>query len=222
MKQIFPFEDMRGHNFMEALEGFKTKFGYWPIEIEADAATIYDLLTEVLIPPVAFVALSKLRFVKSAEPVYLAKGRNGDIFDLIADNWSTYSDHDHSASDWLGSTRMFNKSERPNFGKTISGAGGNLDRLVLTIEAFKVKFGYWPTKIEMDGGAIGTLATHHLTPLGFFLLRSKVEIDLDWTGTDFLRALGREDHALSYDKVDCWTMTLDCKENAFAWLGWDY
>ncbi len=103
--------------------------------------------------------------------------------------------------------------------KATKNGGGIMERFVLAINAFKAKFGYWPTKIEAHDGTLASLATVHLTPLGFFLLQSRVELVAS-TDAD-IRVSGEARDVLVYGDEDCWAMTQDCKHDARAWLGWD-
>lgn len=65
--------------------------------------------------------------------------------------------------------------------KTIRDQGGVLCRIIEAINGFRSKFGHWPTVLVADSGTVALLATVHLTPLGFFLLQSKLDIE---TGQD--------------------------------------
>ncbi|MDI1270496.1 MAG: hypothetical protein PSV40_15520 [Polaromonas sp.] len=88
--------------FVEALNGFKTKFGYWPEVLEAEAATIAVLATECLTPLGFFLLQSKVDVVAGVEGRILAKGRNGDIFDYGEEGWKTPDGHRQDARSWLG------------------------------------------------------------------------------------------------------------------------
>ena len=56
--------------------------------------------------------------------------------------------------------------------KATKNNGGIMERLVLPINAFKVKFGYWPIKMEAHVETIATLAARRLTLLE--LLKEKL------------------------------------------------
>lgn len=60
--------------------------------------------------------------------------------------------------------------------KTIKSPGGITVRVIEAINGFKSKHGYWPSTIAADAELVATLATQCLTPLGFFLLQSKIDI----------------------------------------------
>lgn len=45
--------------------------------------------------------------------------------------------------------------------------GGIMERFIPVINAFEVKFGYWPIRMEAHVGAIPTLPTWHPSPLEF-------------------------------------------------------
>lgn len=103
--------------------------------------------------------------------------------------------------------------------KATKSAGGIMERFILATNAFKAKFGYWPTKIEAHEGTIAALATVHLTPLGFFLLQSR--LDLEVSIEVDIRVSGQGRDALVYGDEDCFELAQGCKHDARAWLGWD-
>lgn len=79
---------------------------------------------------------------------------------------------------------------------TIKRPGGVLVRVLTTLNEFKAKHGYWPKKVELEAESLAALATYHLTPLGFFLLQSKIELSPGREGD--VVATGREGNAYSY------------------------
>lgn len=60
--------------------------------------------------------------------------------------------------------------------KAIKSPGGITVRLIEVLNGFKTKYRHWPTTLEAEAETIAFLATTSLTPLGFFLLQSKVNL----------------------------------------------
>ena len=54
--------------------------------------------------------------------------------------------------------------------------GGHLARLLDTLNGFKEKYGHWPTRMHLPAPAVEALRATHLTPLGFQLLKSKLQL----------------------------------------------
>ena len=90
------------NRFIEAMNGFKTKFGYWPTSIEAEDRTIAFLATNVLTPLGFFLVQSKVELVIGEDGKILAKGREGDTFDYGDEGYRTEVKHKHDALVWLG------------------------------------------------------------------------------------------------------------------------
>ena len=88
--------------FIEALNGFKTKFGYWPDVLEAESETIAALATHCLTPYGFFLLQSKVELRPGAEGKILAKGRGTDFFDYGEEGWQVEEGHKHDARAWLG------------------------------------------------------------------------------------------------------------------------
>jgi hypothetical protein len=86
--------------FIEAFNGFKTKFGYWPELVEAEPATISALATHCLTPLGFFLLQSKVDVVEGDRGKILAKSRRGDVFDYGDEGWQ--QEHEHDARAWLG------------------------------------------------------------------------------------------------------------------------
>ena len=61
-------------------------------------------------------------------------------------------------------------------GRTIAQGGGVLVRSLMAIGGFNVKYGKWPTGLTLGAGSISNLRHSHLTPKGYALLQSKVEV----------------------------------------------
>ncbi|NHZ44588.1 hypothetical protein [Massilia aquatica] len=87
---------------MEALNGFREKYSYWPFVLEADAGTIAVLATGCLTPLGFFLLQSKIDLVEGGEGQILAKGRDGDVFNYGEEGWQSESAHRHDAQTWLG------------------------------------------------------------------------------------------------------------------------
>jgi hypothetical protein len=100
--------------------------------------------------------------------------------------------------------------------KTILNSGGITVRFAQALEGFRAKHGYWPDVLEAHPGTIATLATYCLTPLGFFLLQSKVQVSV---GDVDLVARGRGDDKFDYGN-EGWTQD-ESSESALTWLGLD-
>ena len=98
--------------------------------------------------------------------------------------------------------------------KTIRTPGGVSVRVLEAINGFRTKYGYWPTQIEAEAGTITALATHHLTPLGFYLLQSKIEIAEGPMGQLF--AKGRDGDIFNYGE-EGWRG--EHEHDARAWIG---
>lgn len=56
--------------------------------------------------------------------------------------------------------------------------GGNLVRTLQTLDGFIATHGCWPTRLQMRPECLVDLAVHHLTPLGFYRLQSKVKLEI--------------------------------------------
>lgn len=57
--------------------------------------------------------------------------------------------------------------------------GGNLGRTLQALDGFMATYGCWPTRLQMRPECLVDLAIHHLTPLGFYRLQSKVKLELN-------------------------------------------
>jgi hypothetical protein len=100
--------------------------------------------------------------------------------------------------------------------KTIKNSGGVAVRFIEALNGFKTKYGYWPDRIEAEPETICVLATHCLTPLGFFELQSKVELARGEPGK--IVATARGDDAFDYGEEGWQT---EHGHDARAWLGLD-
>jgi hypothetical protein len=88
--------------FIEALNGFKNKYGHWPKTLEADAETIAFIATTSLTPLGFFLLQSKIDLVRGAEGKILTKGEREEVFDYGEEGWQSPCGHKHEASQWLG------------------------------------------------------------------------------------------------------------------------
>lgn len=88
--------------FIEALNGFKTKYDYWPSVLEAEAETIAFLASESLTPLGFFLLQSKVNLHIGEQGKILAKGKCGDVFDYGDEGWQSENGRKHDARQWLG------------------------------------------------------------------------------------------------------------------------
>ena len=54
--------------------------------------------------------------------------------------------------------------------------GGFLNRILITIRSFKDRHGHWPTKLRLFKDNLEALQDTDLTPLGFQILKSKLQL----------------------------------------------
>jgi hypothetical protein len=102
--------------------------------------------------------------------------------------------------------------------KTIKSPGGITVRLIETLNGFKAKYGHWPTTLEAEAETIAFLATTSLTPLGFFLLQSKVNLVMGAEGK--ILAKGAREEVFDYGE-EGWQSPDGHKHDARQWLGLD-
>ncbi len=88
--------------FIEALNGFKAKYDYWPSVLEAEAETIAFLASQSLTPLGFFLLQSKVDLHIGEQGKILAKGKCGDVFDYGDEGWQFKNGHKHDARHWLG------------------------------------------------------------------------------------------------------------------------
>lgn len=88
--------------FIEAINGFKTKYGHWPTRVEADAQTIAFLATDSLTPLGFFLLQSKVELAVGEEMKIMAKGVGDEVFDYGTEGWQSEQIHKHDARQWLG------------------------------------------------------------------------------------------------------------------------
>lgn len=106
--------------------------------------------------------------------------------------------------------------------KTIKSPGGILVRAIDALNGFHRKHGYWPSTLTADSALISFLATTSLTPLGFFLLQSKVEL-IEGVEGDVV-ATGRDGDSFSYGNEGWHDLPVRDGAAIFdarAWLGLD-
>lgn len=80
------------------------------------------------------------------------------------------------------------------------------------------KYGHWPTSLEAEGDTIAFLATTSLTPLGFFLLQSKIDLIIGEEGK--ILARGENSEVFDYGE-EGWQTPEGHKHSARQWLGID-
>lgn len=87
---------------IEALNGFRSKFGYWPSSLEMEAEAIAHVATELLTPFGFFLLQSRVQIINAHEQKVVAKGHPGDEFDYGEEGWRSDGKHEHDARAWLG------------------------------------------------------------------------------------------------------------------------
>lgn len=102
---------------------------------------------------------------------------------------------------------------------TIKTPGGITVRFIEAINGFKTKHGCWPDVIEAEPETLIALATHYLTPLGFFLLQSKVSVRPGQEGRIIARSF-QNDLAFDYGREGFLTEGKH-RHDARQWLGLD-
>jgi hypothetical protein len=102
--------------------------------------------------------------------------------------------------------------------KTILAGGGVLIRFLEALNGFKTKHGYWPDSFESDESSIALLATELVTPLGFFLIQSKVRLRVVEGGKIVTK--GRDQDSFDYGR-EVWDASSPHKHDALTWLGLD-
>ena len=101
--------------------------------------------------------------------------------------------------------------------KTVKRHGGVLVRVLTTLNEFKAKHGYWPAEIAIQPESLAALVTYHLTPLGFFLIQSKVVFKAGPEGDLVAKGKDRDTYSYSTEMGD-----FDGSANrADLWLGLD-
>jgi hypothetical protein len=73
--------------------------------------------------------------------------------------------------------------------------GGNLSRVLETLNGFRDKYGHWPTRLRLSTSALQSLRDSHLTPPGFQTLQSKLEL----VAADHERLVAEDDAGLKFD-----------------------
>lgn len=101
--------------------------------------------------------------------------------------------------------------------KTVKNHGGVLVRVLTTLNGFYAKNGSWPSTLQIQANSLAALALHHLTPLGFFLMQSKLDI-VEGPEGDIIAA-DEDENTFSYsEEID---RAIDAPEIAHQWLGLD-
>lgn len=90
---------------IEALNGFRTRHGHWPVQLELDAETIATLACHYLTPQGFYQLQTHVSIVRGADGIILAKGERGETFDYGEEGWQNEQGHVHDAMVWLGLTR---------------------------------------------------------------------------------------------------------------------
>lgn len=100
--------------------------------------------------------------------------------------------------------------------KTVKAPGGVTVRVMEALNGFRTKHGRWPERLEVEARTLADLATYSLTPLGFFLLQSKVDLTMGTDGK--LVAFGPGDQTFDYGD-EGWRTEGKHAHDARAWLG---
>lgn len=93
--------------------------------------------------------------------------------------------------------------------------GGTLARVLATIDGFRRKHGRWPDRLRMHEAALVDLVTRHLTPFGFFLLQSRLQLEI-LPETDIMAV---DQHGRSFDDGNEGMHRPACGVSASDWLG---
>jgi hypothetical protein len=90
----------------------------------------------------------------------------------------------------------------PKPDEVVRQLGGQLARMLETLNGFKDKYGHWPTTLRLTPIAVEALRDIHLTPLGFQACRAKLQLLIG--EQEKLRA--EDDAGLAFDYVkEGWT-----------------
>ncbi len=87
---------------IESLNGFRSKFGYWPTSLQMETESIACLATELLTPFGFFSLQTRVSIEVGEHGRLLAKGSSSDEFDYGEEGWKTEGIHAHDARAWLG------------------------------------------------------------------------------------------------------------------------
>ena len=85
----------------EALNGFKTKYGCWPNQLEIEPGCLSALITNHLTPLGFFHLQSTVEILEGGSEKILAKGQ-GQVFDYGEEGWKSEDGHRHDAKVWAG------------------------------------------------------------------------------------------------------------------------
>ncbi len=103
---------------------------------------------------------------------------------------------------------------RPVDGEVIRH-GGNLVRTLQALDGFMATHGSWPTRLQIRPECLVDLATHHLTPLGFYRLQSKVQLET----SDELDLIARDEAGRLFDYGLYGWDVKNTGQSAREWLG---
>ncbi|MNZ78491.1 hypothetical protein D3C78_970670 [compost metagenome] len=93
--------------------------------------------------------------------------------------------------------------------------GGNLVRTLQALDGFMATHGCWPTRLQIRPECLVDLATHHLTPLGFYRLQSKVQLEI----SDELDLIARDEAGRLFDYGLYGWDVKNTGQSAREWLG---
>lgn len=78
-----------------------------------------------------------------------------------------------------------------------NGDDGDWIRVCAAIDGFRVRYGRWPTRVRLFPGALESIRDHVLTPEGFAVVSSVVELVVDQAP---MIAEGAEGESYNYGK----------------------
>lgn len=105
--------------------------------------------------------------------------------------------------------------------KTIKVPRNSTMRVVATLAGFRARYGRWPEAIDIDPGMLAAMATELLTPLGFFLLQSKLEVTTHVSGTVVARSSQQGEPVQKFEYGETCDRPEISSSAVADWLGWD-
>jgi len=105
--------------------------------------------------------------------------------------------------------------------KTTKSHGGAMAQVLATLNGFRRLHGYWPNSLAAPSDLICSVATVCLTPLGFFLLQSKVDLIASPEGAVLARGHGSDSFSCSPEDRNVPSGPTAGQVDARYWLGLD-
>lgn len=228
---------------IEALNRFRSEFGYWPDTVEAPSEKIFALATKHLTPLGFFLFQSRVDLISGGGAEGGVVASRGEVSLRFAVDEGVSIRPKSNAREWLRLSKPKRDAsegardemiecqpeaqylpvtpfQRPKPSKTIKVSNGVTVRFLEAINGFKEKFGVWPEVIEGPVETIVEMARYHLTPLGFFLFQSKLEIRELTHGDMDILAIGPQENVFSYGSEGLQKQG-GYRHDARAWLGLD-